>query len=456
MEAALVTGMFNLGTNSIKKAPQDVLKSKELGFEKVFSKKMDEKKGIEIKKENKKRDVNESKGFEEKKKVEKRETVDSLRENKKKTDEIENTDVEDTKDMDSFESIKDGEKEETERIAEIAQTLLGNIENIQEVENVEEITNTEEVEALGLSNEEMLKLKEVLQERMSQKVVEVGPQNVETEKITLNKYEDVENKLEALEDKLEAFSFGTENKKETKKISTDNLNENDEEKIMEVDTQEVKLNDLASSEKKRGFGNKDGKHKEGKFESRLVQKANEHATKHLDVYALKTNFNIKDVRLNNMSEIALNKTISMQEQIDVIKQISEKVDINLFEDKSEMIIKLKPDNLGKVTVEIAVENGNITAKFLAESRKVKEILEANMQDLKDHLAKQGMVVQDLSVSVGNDGRGQLFEQDNYTMFKRRQKIEKVDNESYFAEDSYGTVEDEIDSYWPDSTVSFSA
>ena len=122
-----------------------------------------------------------------------------------------------------------------------------------------------------------------------------------------------------------------------------------------------------------------------------------------------------------------------------------------------MIIKLKPDHLGKVTVEIAVENGSVTAKFLAESEKVKEILESNMQDLKDHLAKQGMVVQDLSVSVGNDGRGRLFEQNNYVSLKKRQKIEEVNNEeAYFVEDDYGLNELKAAYYWPDSTVSFSA
>ena len=73
-----------------------------------------------------------------------------------------------------------------------------------------------------------------------------------------------------------------------------------------------------------------------------------------------------------------------------------------------MLIKLKPDNLGKVTMQISVENGNISAKFLAESQKVKEILESNMQELKDQLAKQGMAVQEMSVSVGNDNREQNF------------------------------------------------
>ena len=131
----------------------------------------------------------------------------------------------------------------------------------------------------------------------------------------------------------------------------------------------------------------------------------------------------------------------MQEQIDVIKQISEKVDVNLFEDKSEMIIKLKPDHLGKVTVEIAVENGAVTAKFLAESEKVKEILESNMQDLKDHLAKQGMIIQDLSVSVGDQNKEPVFEQRNYKSFRRKQNALEIENN---VDDKFKSDDDEVE------------
>ena len=155
----------------------------------------------------------------------------------------------------------------------------------------------------------------------------------------------------------------------------------------------------------------------------------------------------------------MSKADKLQEQIDVLKQITEKVDVSILEDKSEMLIKLKPDNLGKVTMQISVENGNISAKFLAESQKVKEILESNMQELKDQLAKQGMAVQEMSVSVGNDNRErQMFEGRNFGTFNRYSRINRIENNSYSINgEIYDDANDEnLAHYWPDSTVSFSA
>lgn len=62
---------------------------------------------------------------------------------------------------------------------------------------------------------------------------------------------------------------------------------------------------------------------------------------------------------------------------------------------------LKPDSLGKLTLKIIHERGEILAKITAENQQVKEILESNMQMLKDALEKNGYSVQNLSVSVRN-------------------------------------------------------
>jgi len=283
---------------------------------------------------------------------------------------------------------------------------------------------------------------------MMQKVVEVGPQSVETEKITFNKYDDLESRLEALQERLGKF----ESKVKEKEVKIEDIEP-------ELNAEELSSNLVSQFEEKSALENKDGKNKDEKSNiTDIGEKRNfDNKVEQLDVEVGEIDSKILDVKAEDVSDTIMNKTIDMQEQIDVIKQVSEKVKVNLFEDKSEMIIKLKPDHLGKVTVEIAVENGNITAKFLAESDKVKEILESNMQDLKDHLAKQGMVVQDLSVSVGNDKRGPLFEQNNYNSFRKRRKIEEVNNdEAYYVADDYGINELKAAYYWPDSTVSFSA
>lgn len=70
------------------------------------------------------------------------------------------------------------------------------------------------------------------------------------------------------------------------------------------------------------------------------------------------------------------------------------------DERHEMELQLKPENLGKIQLRIVEERGQILAKFTAESEKVRAILESNMQLLRDSLEKNGLTVQELSVSVG--------------------------------------------------------
>lgn len=432
MEAALVTRMFDLRFGAGSTLTKDVSNNTDKKFEDFFSKSMQKEKGIQEGKENiKEVKDNTKKDVDDKEKIKTTENKEEVKETKDKGD---------TKEKDKVKNTKDEENEVTEKINGLVENVLTEVENI-EVENLEEFEN------LGLTNEEQSEVQEVLEEKMLQNVVEVGPQNVETEKITFNKYDDLESKLEALEERLGKTDSKT--KKEETKI---------EDIEPELNVEELSSDLVSSYDEKSSLENKDGRNKEEKTKlTDLEGKRNfNNKTEELDVQIGKIDEKILDVKTEKISDVVMNKTTNMQEQIDVIKQVSEKIDVNLFEDKSEMIIKLKPDHLGKVTVEIAVENGNITAKFLAESQKVKEILEASMQDLKDHLANQGMVVQDLSVSVGNDGRGPLFEQNNYNSLKKRQKIEEVNSEAYFVDGDYGMNEIAKSYYWPDSTVSFSA
>ena len=58
-------------------------------------------------------------------------------------------------------------------------------------------------------------------------------------------------------------------------------------------------------------------------------------------------------------------------------------------EKSEMVIDLKPDHLGKLALKIATERGIVVAKFIAENEQVKAALESNMNMLKESLEKQG-------------------------------------------------------------------
>jgi flagellar hook-length control protein FliK len=93
------------------------------------------------------------------------------------------------------------------------------------------------------------------------------------------------------------------------------------------------------------------------------------------------------------------------EQLDrseLFKDIERGAKLILSGDKSEMLMQLKPESLGKVTLKIVTEQGLVNAKFTVENEEAKQALEANMQALKDELSKQGLSVRDCEVEVSQD------------------------------------------------------
>lgn len=86
----------------------------------------------------------------------------------------------------------------------------------------------------------------------------------------------------------------------------------------------------------------------------------------------------------------------------ILNQLVQKADILVRENSSEMQLKLKPENLGNLTMNIAVEKGIVIAKIVAENQVVKEALESNFNSLKDALNEKGFGIQELSVSVGQE------------------------------------------------------
>ena len=107
----------------------------------------------------------------------------------------------------------------------------------------------------------------------------------------------------------------------------------------------------------------------------------------------------------NPAAIAGKTTEAVIQPRDIINQVVEKVKVILTPEKSEIAMELKPDSLGRVSLKVSTENGIVIARFVAESQQVKQVLEANMQVLKDSLERQGINVQGFSVSVRQESGG---------------------------------------------------
>ena len=99
--------------------------------------------------------------------------------------------------------------------------------------------------------------------------------------------------------------------------------------------------------------------------------------------------------VNSVKKIDVRNNQFMQ----MISKIADEIRLTVDKNKNEMTIKLQPETLGKLTVKISSENGVMNASFFAENDKAKTMIENNMIELKNSLEKQGIQVQNLTVTV---------------------------------------------------------
>lgn len=133
--------------------------------------------------------------------------------------------------------------------------------------------------------------------------------------------------------------------------------------------------------------------------------------------------------VDNQVEVVQNQVTAPKSETvnktDIINQIVKKAEIIFTDAKQEMRMQLEPENLGKLTLKLAVEKGLITAKFVAESYEVKQIIESNLNELKNMLKEKGLEVQNFSVSVGQDNK----EQNNDNAFHQWKETVKLNGRS---------------------------
>jgi vancomycin resistance protein YoaR len=91
--------------------------------------------------------------------------------------------------------------------------------------------------------------------------------------------------------------------------------------------------------------------------------------------------------------------------IKIKTEIVKKTDLMFKLNSSEMQIHLKPEFLGKMLIKVMVDDGVVTARFITENQNVKQVLEANLNSLRQSLESNGMRVEktEVSVQLYNDG-----------------------------------------------------
>jgi hypothetical protein len=84
---------------------------------------------------------------------------------------------------------------------------------------------------------------------------------------------------------------------------------------------------------------------------------------------------------------------------DLLGQIVERATMIQKGQQSEMRMTLKPEVLGHLRMHVITENHSVVVRIVAENGMVKDVIEGNLQALKDSLAGQGLAVDDVEVSI---------------------------------------------------------
>ncbi len=106
----------------------------------------------------------------------------------------------------------------------------------------------------------------------------------------------------------------------------------------------------------------------------------------------------------------------------VASQIVDQARLISGQKNTEMIIQLKPEHLGELTLKVTVESGVVSASFHSNNSEVRNIIEASLPQLKQELSNQGLKIENVDVYAG---LGDFFSNGHH---ESRQKPEvKVQN-----------------------------
>lgn len=118
--------------------------------------------------------------------------------------------------------------------------------------------------------------------------------------------------------------------------------------------------------------------------------------------------------------VAETKTSTRPQQLnqtEIIQQIVERAKLSTNKDHNEITIKLKPEVLGNIRLNISAEKHHVIIKVVADSAAVKEILENNLHHLKSGFVNQGLEIGSFDVMVGDEPQN-FYKGQNFSGFQR--------------------------------------
>ena len=93
----------------------------------------------------------------------------------------------------------------------------------------------------------------------------------------------------------------------------------------------------------------------------------------------------------------------------MIEEMTEKISIMKNGEASEIKMQLVPNNLGKLVIQLSTDENILSARVYADTPKVKEMIEGQLEELKEALIDKGLTVESLEVFVGHEQDRALYQ-----------------------------------------------
>lgn len=109
----------------------------------------------------------------------------------------------------------------------------------------------------------------------------------------------------------------------------------------------------------------------------------------------------------------------------MIEEMTEKISIMKNGEASEIKMQLVPNNLGKLLIQLSTDENLLSARVYADTPKVKEMIENQLEDLKEALIDKGLTVESLEVFVGQEQDRALYQKHGPMLMTGRNKSTQI-------------------------------
>ena len=112
----------------------------------------------------------------------------------------------------------------------------------------------------------------------------------------------------------------------------------------------------------------------------------------------------------------------------IVEQIVDKAKIIVDDFKQEVRISLKPEILGEVVLKMEAVKGSITTKIMVDNHRTKDLIEANLYQLKEEMKENGLEIKTFEVFVGSNEDFQRERTQEFLLNKKPKKVKIKDEE----------------------------